>query len=176
MTDQTIRTNFDLSSQELDALKDQLRNIHEINQLRKLKNSDLSQAQQRNIRMSHLEQTIKDGKLTGKIPQLWPNEAAKEALHSLLRNFQYQETRRVRNTKAMPRSLQPSSSASELQSENPVTKNPIIFTISHQLSLLSSLHQSPQTQTKTRLSATEMSLFISSQLALSCEHEMKQSF
>ena len=76
----------------------------------------------------------------------------------------------------MPRFLQPSSSVSELQSENPATKNSIIFTTSHQLSLLSSLHQSSQTQTETRLSATETPSLISSQLALSHEHGVKQSF
>lgn len=176
MSDQIIRTKFELSSQELDALKDQLRNIHEINQLQRLKNSNLRQAQQRNIRMRHLEQAIKDGKLTGKIPQLWPDEAAKEALHWLLRNFQYKTTRHVQSAAAMPKSLQPSSSVSELQSENPATKTPIISATSHQLSLLSSLHRPPQTQTETRLSATETPSPVPSQLALSREHGVKRSF
>ncbi len=199
MSEQSIRTLFELSQIELDAIKDELRNVHESNNLQSLADSNLTQAQAREKRLKHLRQAIKDGKLTGKIAEQWKDKTAQESLHWLLRNLQYKQARRDRFSTAIPKSLQSPSLSSPLhsekpimkteigftinqqhlpplQSEKPITKTAIVSTTSPQLSLLPSSHRSPETRTETRLSATETPSPTSNQLVISRDHGVKRSF
>lgn len=199
MSEQSIRTRFDLSQTELDTIKNELRNIHDSNNLQSLTDTTLTQAQCRDLRLNHLRKAIKEGKLTGKIAEQWADKTAQESLHWLLRNLKYKQTRRHRHTMAIPKSLQSSSLSPPLHSENPVTKTAIgsainqqllrplqsekpitktaiVSTTTPQLSLLPSSHRSSETRTETRLSTTETPSPISNQLVLSCDHGVKRSF
>jgi SNF2-related domain len=141
-----------------------------------LADSAITQAQARQTRLSHLRQAIKDGKLTGKIPQQWSDKTAQESLHWLLRNIQYQQARRHRSTAAMPKSLQPSSVVSLSKPENLQTKSQTNSVTNQPLSALPSLHQPLQTQTETMLSITETPSPVASRPVSSYGHGVKRSF
>jgi SNF2 family DNA or RNA helicase len=198
MSEQSIRTHFDLSQKELDKLKDEIRNIHEQNQLQSLADSTLiTPTQIRERRISCLQKAIKDGKLTGKVSQKWQDKTTQDCLHWLLRNVQYQRTRRDRSTSAMPKSLQPSLAvSSSLKPENPQTKSlesslallsPLkpeksqiksqMMSVSSQSLLgLSSSQQPPETQRDSTHSTTDTPSPIPSRPISSHEHGTKRSY
>ena len=198
MSEQSIRNHFDLSQRELDTLKNEIRNIHEQNQLQSLADSALiTPTQIRERRISCLQKAIKDGKLTGKASQKWQDKTTQDCLHWLLRNVQYQRTRRDRSTSAMPKSLQSSLAVSSplkpenpqtkslqsslallspLKPENPQIKSQMISVSSQSLLGLSSSQQPPQTQRDSTRSITDTPSPIPSRPISSHEHGTKRSY
>ncbi len=198
MSEQSIRNHFDLSQRELDTLKNEIRNIHEQNQLQSLADSALiTPTQIRERRISCLQKAIKDGKLTGKVSQKWQDKTTQDCLHWLLRNVQYQRTRRDRSTSAMPKSLQSSLAVSSplnpenpqtkslqsslallspLKPENPQIKSQMISVSSQSLLGLSSSQQPPQTQRDSTRSITDTPSPIPSRPISSHEHGTKRSY